>query len=133
MKNKITVLGNLLMLLVTFVFLTSFNKSDNQESPLCKAWKIDYTLIDGKKELPRVDEKDDKTTFYSNSTFKSFESKDTMTGNWKLDAKNNTITITFKEIPESLVLKIIKINDKELVLESNNENIVKRVFLIPAL
>lgn len=119
--------------IIAFVYLTSMGKLNAQEVQLCKSWRIDYSITNGKKEFPNAEGKNNKMTFYSDNKFKGYEDGEAISGKWKLDSKKKKIIIMVDDVPFNLVLKIIKLNESEFVVESKNESdgALKKVFLKP--
>lgn len=120
-----------LIILITLCFFT--HNLIGQEKELCKSWKIDYYIVNGKKKLPNIEEKKNIMTFSENGSFKGIEDSFSLNGKWKLDIKKNKIYIIIDDFPEKLILKIIKLDDSSFSWEAKNidDGTLRKTYMIP--
>ncbi len=122
MKNT-----NRLILMVTFLLcsIVGFSQTEKAtllETQLCQEWTIKHYQMMGKVvPLPR-EEKGDKMKFHPNYTLVAVASGEEASGKWKYNVTSETLFITPDPTKKTAAFKIIKITEKELVLETKGPN-----------
>lgn len=104
-----------------------------QEKEICKSWKIDYFIVNGKKKLPNVEEKKNSMTFFENGNFTGVEDNFALEGKWKFDAKKKKVYLIIEGFPVKLELKIIKLNEFMFSWEAINtdDGSLRKTYMIP--
>lgn len=116
-----------LFIVLYFISLCCFS----QEKELCKTWIIDNSLKN--KTLSNEIDKDYFITFYENNKFESIEDGVSLFGTWKLDVKKMIIILSVDDFPIKLNLKIIKLDNNNLVWSGRNieDGKIKKIFMKP--
>lgn len=103
------------------------------ESLLCKEWIIKYYEDeDGEIFQPSEEHLNDLMIFYNDNKTKSIENMLIKNGDWQYDVVKKLLIIIDTETKEKSVMKIIKLNVNECVLEyKDKEGAGLKMHLIP--
>ena len=113
-KNSILIFITLLTLSSKTISAQSVNSVD---SLICHEWKLVLYEEDGDKFPPAPDQKDNKMIFYNDHKVKSVEGNKIQNGVWKYIPNSKLLTITDTETGEIANMKVLKLTNKEMVLE----------------
>lgn len=123
-------IGQVLLLIALCFFTLNLI---GQEKELCKSWKIDYYILNGKKNLPILEENKNIMTFSENGNFTGIEDNFSLVGKWKFDIKKKKIYIIIDGFPEKLILKIIKLDNSIFSWEAVNidDGTSRKTYMVP--
>ena len=123
-------IGQVLLLIALCFFTLNLI---GQVKELCKSWKIDYFILNGKKNLPFLEENKNIMTFSENGNFTGIEDNFSLVGKWKFDIKKKKIYIIIDGFPEKLILKIIKLDNSIFSWEAVNidDGTSRKTYMVP--
>ena len=124
-------LKSLPLLLLLFFTQSAFAQSSEIDSLICKSWKTVAYEQGGKKVYQSKDQKDDRIIFYENRNLEMITGKEKDYFTWYYDEINKQIIITDKTTKARLKYGILKLNEKELILESIIEDFIQIIYLVP--
>ena len=124
-------LKSLPLLLLLFFTQSAFAQSSEIDSLICKSWKTVAYEQGGKKVYQSKDQKDDRIIFYENRNLEMITGKEKDYFTWYYDEINKQIIITDKTTKARLKFGILKLNEKELILESIMEDFFQIIYLVP--
>lgn len=118
-------------LLLSFALLTfSFQVfSQDFKDLITKEWRLEMYEESGEKFPPSPEQKNNKMVFFKDNTVKSIESKQTQNGIWKYDKNLKKLTIIDVDTKEKNTFTVLKISEKDCILELNTSEGNLKMFL----
>ena len=100
----------------------------SKDSALCKPWKFASTEAFGVENPPTENQKSDMTTFTGDGTIFLIKDGKSQTGTWALDKGRTYINLTFPDTKQQMKFKLMKVDDKHLKYEYQDEHLIRTVY-----
>ena len=114
---------------------TTTAKTDDlapKEKMLCKTWKMVSSEQFGVVAKPTEAEKNDSLTFTNDRKVTVTREGKTLQGSWKTNKIQSYIYISVDNSTEKILFKLISVNDKELVYEYQDPDLIRTTYTYQA-
>lgn len=112
--------------LISVFFLAADAQTSNQSvlsDRLCKTWKIEKMIQDGKTSKPDNALSDFVLIIHPDHTVQQGMNPDGLIkGSWTLDEKNRVLAVKDNETGTTYQMKVLSVSTNELVLEDQSPN-----------
>lgn len=134
MKSKIFILA----LILTVLSLSGYTQQKITKTPvtpvfgvkdslLCKQWKFVSYEEFSVANAPTEQQKNDGVTFLKDRTVFLTQDGKAKTGTWLTDENKTYINITIEDPKEMIKYKLMKVDDKHLTYEYQNEHLIRTI------
>ncbi len=106
-----------LVLIVSNISLIAQVDNFTFDDLLCRQWTIKCYEDDGEVFPPKPEHQNDLMIFYRDGGVKSIENMIIKNGEWKYDPSRKILSIVDLETKEKVIMKVLKINFNEFVIE----------------
>ncbi len=112
----------IIILLLNVCMISKAQTSAEFKKLICKDWKVNFYELNGEKLTVSEEQQNAVIKYNENYTMTMSQVTVVRHGNWVYDEKEKIVTVDYTNPTAQDVFNVIKINDKELVMEINDMN-----------
>ncbi len=112
----------IIFLLVNVCMTTTAQTSAEFKKLICKDWKVNFYELNGEKLKVSEEQQNAVIQYNANNTMTMSQVTVVRHGNWVYDEKEKIVTVDYVNPEGQDVFHVIKIDEKELILEINDMN-----------